>query len=100
MELLERVRAALRVSTDDEGINEEIKALILAAEADLQTTGIHLTGDPLYELTLTVYCKAHFGFDNPEASRFQEVYESLKHKMMNTKEYRDAQHFDGKSHTL
>lgn len=100
MELLDKVKAALRVSTEDDGINEEIKSLISAAKADLLTTGIHLEEDPLFELAVMVYCKGNFGFDNPEAPRFLEIYESMKHKMMGTKEYRDAQRFDSKPHNV
>ena len=91
MDLFQKVKAALRLTTDDEGINEEVQTLIAAAKADLLSTGIKLEGDPLFELAVMIYCKANFGFDNPEAERFSEAYESIKHKMMNTAEYRNAQ---------
>lgn len=97
---MDKVKAALRVSTEDDGINEEIKTLISSAKADLLTTGIHLDTDPFFELAIVVYCKANFGFDNPEAPRFLEIYESMKHKMMGTKEYRNAQQLDSKSHNV
>lgn len=90
MDLLQKVKAALRLTTDDEGINEEVQTLIAAAKADLLSTGIGLENDPLFELAVMIYCKANFGFDNPEAERFFDAYESIKHKMMNTAEYRDA----------
>lgn len=89
MELFEKVKATLRLSTDDQGINEEVKALMAAAIADLKTTGIHLESDPLFELAVMTYCKGNFGFDNPESPKFLETYESIKQKMMNTREYRD-----------
>lgn len=91
MDLLQKAKAALRLSTDDEGINEEVQTLIAAAKADLLSTGIRMEGDPLFELAVMIYCKANFGFDNPEAERFLDAYESIKHKMMNTAEYRNAQ---------
>lgn len=91
MDLLQKAKAALRLSTDDEGINEEVQTLIAAAKADLLSTGIRMESDPLFELAVMIYCKANFGFDNPEAERFSEAYESIKHKMMNTAEYRNAQ---------
>lgn len=91
MDLFQKVKAAIRLTTDDEGINEEVQTLIWAAKADLLSTGISLEDDPLFELAVMTYCKANFGFDNPEAERFFAAYESIKHKMMNTAEYRNAQ---------
>lgn len=91
MDLFYKVKAALRVSTDDEGISEEIKSLIDSGKRDLITTGITNVKDPLFEMAIIIYCKGHFGFDNPEAQRFIESYESIKQKMMDTEEYRDAE---------
>ena len=89
MNLFTKVKAILRVTTEDPGILAEIEALIEAAKQDLITTGIHNTADPLFELAIMTYCKGHFAFDNPEADRFLRSYESIKQKMMNTKEYRN-----------
>ena len=97
MDLLDKVKAILRISTDDQGITEEIKALIAAAKAYVLSTGIDLETEPLFELAVMTYCKGNFGFDNPEAPRFLESYESIKQKMMNAKEYRNAQQYVNKS---
>lgn len=87
MDLFKKVKAALRVTTDDEGINEEIKTLMNAGIRDLSTTGIKNESDTLFEVAVITYCKANFAFDNPEAERLLDSYESMKRKMMNTKEY-------------
>lgn len=90
MELKNRVIAALRLSTTDEGILSEVDTLIAAAVNDLRSTGITNEADPLFELAVITYAKANFGFDNPEAERLNMSYEFMKQKMMSTREYIDA----------
>lgn len=96
MDLTSAVMAALRITTNDAGIAEEVKTLIRAAESDLTSTGIKKPEDEtaddaaLFRQAVIVYCKANFGLDNPEAERFTQSYELMKWKLMNTKEFKNA----------
>jgi hypothetical protein len=60
-----------------------VQDLIDAARADLALSGVskaktELDTDPLITRAIKTYCKAHFGYDNPDATRFQESYVMLK----------------------
>lgn len=88
--MLEDVKNALRVSGTDFDI--EIQDLIEAAKADLKLSGVHedkIKGDdPLIKRAIIVYCKAHFGYDDPKvAERFEQAYFSLKHHLTLSTEY-------------
>lgn len=88
--MLQDIKDALRVNGDD--LDTEILDLIDAAEADLILSGVHKDkvkdNDPLIKRAITVYCKAHFGYDDPKLSeRFQESYTSLKHHLTLSTEY-------------
>lgn len=77
--LLETVKAALRIthsSLDD----TEIQPLINAAEKELEIAGVANIdkNDPLIIRAITVYCKAHFGYDNPDSEKFLQAFNSLK----------------------
>lgn len=77
--LLEKVKKNIRIShnaLDD----AEIVPLIEAAKLDLKGAGIVNLDetDPQIERAVTVYVKAHFGYDNPDAERFERVFLSLK----------------------
>jgi len=89
MALLDDVKQALRVS--GAALDTEIQDLIDAAKADLRLTGVHpdriVDTDPLIKRAITVYCKAHFGYDNPEAERFQQSYDMLKAHLTLSQEY-------------
>ena len=88
--MLDDVKTALRVSGTS--LDTEIQDLIEAAKADLQLSGVHPDkakddGDPLIRRAIVVYCKAHFGYDNPEAERFQQSYDMLKAHLTLSQEY-------------
>lgn len=76
--MLEAVKKALRVSSSH--FDDEIQDLILAGESDLRLAGIYFVGqeDPLVKRAIITYCKANFGYDNPEADRFRDSYVMLK----------------------
>lgn len=81
-ELLKKVKVALRLTIEDEELDDEINALILAARDDLRTNGIvdddfANTQLNLTEQAIKLYVKGHWGYDNPDASRFLELYETL-----------------------
>ena len=109
MALLDDVRTALRVSPiplDDEAgrapysdgweptfasdFDDEIQDLIDAALADLTRVGIVpslLDPDSLHPLAkraVVAYAKAHYGYDNDEATRFIESYERTVIDMANS----------------
>lgn len=90
--MLEDVRDALRVSGND--LDGEIQDLIDAAKADLSLSGVHpskiIDTDPLIKRAVVVYCKAHFGWDNPEADRFAKSYDMLKQHLTLSTEYTEA----------
>jgi len=75
--MLEKVKPALRVTNNY--LNPEIQGLIDAAMLDLEITGVNTaSGDAIIERAVITYCKANFGYDNPEAERFERSYVLLK----------------------
>lgn len=81
MLLLDDVKLALRVTNN--ALDSEITDLIAAARQDLILSGIsseraNSDTDTLIKRAIISYCKANFGYDNPEADRFQQSYLMLK----------------------
>ena len=89
MALLDDVKVALRISASNTSFNTEINDLIGAAQRDLLVAGIKVTdtADPLIKRAIVTYCKAHFGYDNPEAERFEKAYKAIKLHLMLSSEY-------------
>ncbi len=88
--MLNDIKDSLRVNGSD--LDIEIQDLIDAAEADLILSGVNkdkvIDTDPLIKRAITVYCKAHFGYDDPKiAERFEQSYTSLKHHLTLSSEY-------------
>lgn len=98
-ELLNHVKAVLRISTNDEGINSEIKMLIKSAIVDLKMSGVKtekiidddITYDEIIVLAISLYCKAKFGFDNPESEKIFESYKSLEQHLALSSEYMERE---------
>ena len=93
MALLDDVKLALRITSS--AFDKEVEDLINAARQDLILSGVSQNkaqdeNDPLIKWAITVYCKAHFGFDNPEAERFQQSYDMLKAHLTLSAEYTQA----------
>jgi uncharacterized phage protein (predicted DNA packaging) len=91
--MLEYVKTTLRIDGDD--LDTEIQDLIDAAKADLQLSGVHkdkiVDIDPLIKRAIIVYCKAHFGYEDPKLTeRFQQSYISLKHHLTLSAEYTEV----------
>jgi hypothetical protein len=88
--LLETVKTALRIPSDPNLVSEA-QDLITAAKSDLQLAGVLQTkivdNDPLIKRAIVTYCKANFGWDNPEAERFRVSYESLRNHLSLSAEY-------------
>jgi len=87
MALIDDVKLSLRVSVPD--FDDEIQDLIDSAKADLQLSGVVNLDetDPLIKRAITTYCKANFGYDNPEADRFQRSYDLLKMHLALSSDY-------------
>ncbi len=90
MALLEDVKLALRITSS--AFDTEVQDLVEAARQDLILSGVSQNkaqdeNDPLIKRAITVYCKAHFGYDNPEAERFQQSYDMLKAHLTLSQEY-------------
>lgn len=88
--MLNSIKDSLRINGND--LDIEIQDLIDAAKADLILSGVHedkvVDTDPLIKRAITVYCKAHFGYDDVNmAERFEQSYISLKHHLTLSSEY-------------
>ncbi len=88
--LIDDVKLALRITSNV--FDKEVEDLINAARQDLILSGISQSkaydeNDPLIKRAVTVYCKTHFGYDNPEAERFQQAYNMLKTHLALSEEY-------------
>ncbi|EQB20031.1 hypothetical protein UNSWDHB_2617 [Dehalobacter sp. UNSWDHB] len=87
--MLNKVKAALRVSAGTTAFDDEITGLINAAKADLRLVGINVpeeetpaegettAGDPLILRAVILYAKANFGFID-ESEKYQKAYDYLK----------------------
>lgn len=90
MPILNDIKTALRISnTVYEG---EILDLIAAARADLMLAGIlpvkaNDDTDPLIKRAITVYVKAHFGWNNPDSEKLKQSYDMLKAHLVLSQEY-------------
>ena len=92
MALLDDVKKALRAS--DAEYNTEVQDLIDTAKLDLEITGVLaikiLDTDALIKRAITVYCKANFGYNNPDADRLTQSYSSLKSHLVLSGDYNGA----------
>ena len=88
--MLQKIKDALRVSGS--ALDVEIQDLIDAAKADLQLSGIVKDeNDPLITRAITIYCKAHFGYEEPaQAELFMRSYNALKAHLALSQEYTEV----------
>lgn len=88
--MLGDVKLSLRISTDD--FDTEIQDLIEAAKIDLNISGVNKIKDSdfLIKRAIICYCKAHFGYDNPDAERFEESYIMLKQHLSLSSDYNEV----------
>ena len=86
------IKAALRIGSTTDAYDNEIDDLINAAKIDLARVGVlevKLDGaDSLVRKAITAYCKANFGWNNPDAERLQAAYEQLKKDLSLSADYR------------
>lgn len=91
--MIESVKGALRVTSNDPLIIQEIEYLISSARMDLIQSGVsseiaNKDDDPLIKRAIIIYAKAHYGLDNPNADRFQDSYIMLKQHLSLAGDYR------------
>ena len=92
--MLELVKKSLRV--DDNEFDDELNLLIEAAVEDLISSGVassnfytennqnHDTiviNNKLLKLSVILYCKSLFGYDNPDSEKIYQSYEHIKKKV-------------------
>lgn len=92
MALIDELRTILRIGETQTAFDSEIQPLIDAAKADLKLSGVSEAKtedveDPLIKRAITIYVKAHFGWDNPDAERLQQSYDMLKMHLTLSQEY-------------
>lgn len=89
MALLDDIKPRLRISAGNTDFDVEIQGLIDTCKAELEQAGLYVIDetDPLIIRAIILYCKANFGYDNPEADRFQESYEMLKNHLSMSSDY-------------
>ena len=87
MPILEDVKKALRITNN--AFDDEVTDLIKAGESDLRLAGIFFEDEtpeeeyhPLIKRAILIYAKAHFGYENTEAERFEESYIMLKKQLI------------------
>jgi len=87
MALLDDIKLALRISNI--AYDTEIQDLIDFCKHDLQLSGLLIVDetDTLIKRAITTYCKANFGWDNPDADRLQQSYEMLKNHLSISTDY-------------
>lgn len=88
--LLDDVKHALRITNP--AFDVEVADLIASAQHDLILAGVlperaNDDTDPNIKKAIITYAKANFGYDNPEADRFQRSFDSIKMRLAITKEY-------------
>lgn len=92
MSLVYDIKPKLRITTDDPEIIAEVQDLIDECKADLQLAGVEPTKiidtDPLIKRAVTTYCKAYFGYDNPDADRLRESYNAFKAHLTLSADYK------------
>lgn len=90
--LTEKIRVALRISSQAQSITDEINDCIEACKRDLQQVGVNNLdeSDALIIRAITIYCKAEFGYSD-RAQQFRQSYDSLKVALSLMDEYQTAQ---------
>lgn len=81
MSILNSVKLALR-RTGTSAFDTDIAELIEAAKNDLRIAGVTVDeDDPLIQMAIKTYCKAHFG-ETDEFINLRDSYETQKAQLM------------------
>ncbi len=91
--MLDEVKLVLRINAY--AFDVEVQDLIDAARADLVLSGVtqekaNSDDDPLIKRAIKTYCKANFGWNNPDAEKLHDSYEALKTHLSSSKDYTEA----------
>ena len=88
--MLEKVKNALRITSDDEALNGELTDLIEAAKADLGIAGVIVPSrfDALIAKAVITYCKMSFGLPE-DYDRLKRSYDEQKAQLSNATGYTD-----------
>lgn len=94
MALIDDVKVALRVATDDAGINAQIADMIEEAKLDLSKTAnisadAVAAPDALVKGAIKCYCAAMWSDDPDEADRLKKCYDDYKAKLAMSSAYGD-----------
>lgn len=94
MALFDDIKTVLRVTTD--AMDAEVEMLIDAALYDMERTGVNPEllalnieqdlDNRFVKSAVAAFCKAGFGYDNPEAARFDEAYRRFVCDLLNSSE--------------
>jgi hypothetical protein len=92
--LFDKVKIAVRLTINDDDLNNELDDLIAAAREDLRVNGIVSEAfenrvPAMYRQAVILYVKANWGYDNPDAPRFQDTYHNLVANMSVHSQYDD-----------
>jgi hypothetical protein len=91
--LLEKVKAAVRVSTDVLD-DVEVLPLIASAKAELILAGVLeakvVDDDPLIARAILFYAKGNFGLNNPDSEKYRAAFEDMKQKLTLSRQYTEA----------
>lgn len=88
--MLEKVKNALRITSDDEALDGELTDLIEAAKADLGIAGVIVPSrfDALILKAVITYCKMSFGLPE-DYDRLKRSYDEQKAQLSNATGYTD-----------
>ena len=89
MATIDKVRNALRISTDDNAaINDELNDLIESAKLDLGVAGVTVpdTLDQIVNTAIITYCKMNFGLPE-DYDRLKKSYDEQKAQLSNATGY-------------
>lgn len=79
MAMLEDVKKYLRINHEE--YDDEVQDLIDACKKDLELSGIASSNidedDTLIKRAIVLYCKLHFGYDNPDYDKLLNTYNLL-----------------------
>ena len=88
--MLDKVKNALRITSDDEALNSELTDLIEAAKADLGIAGVIVPNrfDALVAKAVITYCKMSFGLPE-DYDRLKRSYDEQQAQLSNATGYTD-----------
>ena len=89
MAFIDDIKTTLRISNT--AYNTEITDLINACKVDLGLSGILsenvIETDMMIKMAIINYCKANFGWNNPDSDKYKDAYESIKNHISLSQDY-------------